>query len=160
MVISELVLELEDVLDQVVAIGVLDEVVDATDDHVSECQLLSDETLLKAALHDTTSMLIRANLITVGHAGTKDELRVCSIILSTCTVSLLWSIRCLESQKESLDHMVAIRVRGEVEDVLRHLGSDGQDLLMVAVWLAAENLDKCLNSARSMQVHGNLDQRW
>ena len=90
----------------------------AADDHVGEGELLRHEPLLEAALHDTASMLVRTDLVTVGHASSEDELRVLGESLRACNVSLFWLVRCLESQEEFLDCMVAIRVRRKVEDVL------------------------------------------
>ena len=46
--------------------------------------------------------------------------------------------------------MVAIRVRREIKDVLGHLSTDGEDLLMEAGGFATKDLDKGLDSARSV----------
>ena len=54
--------------------------------------------------------------------------------------------------------MVAVRVRGEVEDALGHLGADGQDLAMKRGGLRAEHLHERLNAARPVQVHRDIDK--
>jgi len=76
LIISHIILELQDILDQVVTERILNEHVNATDDYISEGKLLGVEALLKASLHYATSVLIGANLIAVSHASVKDELRV------------------------------------------------------------------------------------
>ena len=58
LLIADLILQFQNVLDQVVAIGVLNQEVDAADDHVSEGKLLGSKTLLEAALHDATAVLV------------------------------------------------------------------------------------------------------
>ena len=58
-----------------------------------------------------------------------------------------------------MDDVVTIRVRREAKNILRHLGTHSQDLLVKSVGVLSENLDKNLHGARSMQVHGDLDQR-
>ena len=118
---SHVVLELEHVLHQVVSVGVLNQVVYPADDHIGQRQLLGCETLLKAALHHAAPVLVRADLVTVGHAGTEDELRVRGKGLCPGTVTLLGLVRRFERKQEGLDHMVTIRVRRQVEDVLGHL---------------------------------------
>jgi len=76
LIISHIILELQHILDQVVAERILNEHVNTTDDDISEGELLGFEALLKASLHHATSVLIRANLIAVSHASVKDKLRV------------------------------------------------------------------------------------
>mmetsp|Transcript_20253 Transcript_20253/g.27379 ORF Transcript_20253/g.27379 Transcript_20253/m.27379 type:complete len:204 (-) Transcript_20253:1684-2295(-) len=157
LVIANVVLELEDVLDKVVAIGVLNKNMDAADNNISKLELLRDEALLKAALHNAAAVLVGANLVAVVHAGLEDELRVGGEGLSACAVALLWRVRCLEGQQELLDNMVAIGVGRQVEDVVRHLGAEGQDLLMESRGLLAEHLDESLNGASAVKIHGDLD---
>ena len=110
LVIPHVVLQLEHVLNEVVAIGVLDQVVDTADDNVGQGQLLHLEALLEAALHHTAAVFVGADLVTVGHAGTKDELCVGCICLGSWAVGLLGLLRSFEGQEEGLDDMVAIGV--------------------------------------------------
>ena len=117
------------------------------------------KALLKAALHDAAAVLVRADLVAVGHACSIDELRVGSICLSALLISILRPVRCLEGQKEGLDHMVAIWVRRQVKDVLGHLSSDHQDLLVASLWRAAKHLDESLDRSCAVQVHGDLNKR-
>ena len=58
LVISHVRLELEHILYQIVAEGVLDQEVDAADNHVSERQFLPLEALLQAALHHAAAVLV------------------------------------------------------------------------------------------------------
>jgi hypothetical protein len=58
LVIAQVALELEHILNQVVAIGIFNENVDAADNHVSEGQLLRLEALLEAALHNAAAVLV------------------------------------------------------------------------------------------------------
>ena len=81
-----LALELEDVLDKVVAEWALDEDVGIVDDLVCEGHLLRDEALLKAALHDAASMLVSADQDSLGHASIVDELSVLDTSLSAWSV--------------------------------------------------------------------------
>ena len=52
--------------------------------------------------------------------------------------------------------MVAIRVRRKVEDVLRHLGADRQNFLMKSRVFLPNHFDENLDSARPVQVHGDI----
>ena len=52
--------------------------------------------------------------------------------------------------------MVAIRVRRQVEDVLRHLGADCQNFLMQSRVFLPNHSDENLNCARPVQVHGDI----
>ena len=58
LVIPHVALQLQHVLHQVVAEWILDEEVNAADNHVGQGQLLSHETLLQTALHDTAAVLV------------------------------------------------------------------------------------------------------
>ena len=87
-----LVLELEDILDQVVAVGVLDEVLDVVDDVVGELQLLGSGTLFEAPLHDTAAMLVLADLDAVLHAGVEDELGVLAGEVAAIQVLVGWAV--------------------------------------------------------------------
>jgi len=118
LVIAQVILELEDVLDQVVSIRILNKEVDTADDDICQSELLGHEALLKAALHHTAAVLVRADLITVIHASLEDELCVGSKVLSPWAVGLLRRVRSFESQQKGLDHVVAIWVRGQVKDIL------------------------------------------
>ena len=104
-------------------------------------------------------MLVRADLVTVGHAGGEDELRIRGEVLRARVIGLLWRIRGLESQQELLDDVVAVRMRRQIEDVLGHLSTHRKDLLVEGVGVLPEHLDEDLDSARTVQVHRNLDQR-
>lgn len=159
LVVSNVILELEHVLDQVIAVRVLDQHVDASDDHIGQGQLLREQAFLKAALHHTAAVLVRPDLVAVGHAGCEDELSVGGVGHRSWSVALFWSVRSFEGQQEGLDHVVAIGMCREVEDVLRHLGANCQDLLVKGGRLAAEHLNESLDGTGAMQVHGDLNDR-
>lgn len=61
----------------------------AANDDIRKGQLLFDLAFLKASLHHTATMLVRANLITVGHAGIEDELSVGPKGLRSRAIALL-----------------------------------------------------------------------
>ena len=116
------------------------------------------KALFEAALHNAASVLVRANLVTVGHAGSIDELGVGSVGLGTLLIRLFWLVRGLESEQEGLDDMVAIWVGRQVKDVLRHLSSEHENLLMEGCRVLTQYFDKGLNGASSVQVHGHLNK--
>lgn len=82
----------------------------ATNDHRSQGQFLSDEPLFKAALHHTAPMLVNSDLIAVVHASIKDKLSVDSKRFRSSLIRLFRSVRRFERQEEGLNHMVAISV--------------------------------------------------
>ena len=86
LVVAQLALELEDILDQVVAEGVLDQEVNPADDHVCQRQFLPLQALLQTALHHAAAVLVAADLVTVVHAGAINELCVGGVLLSPCEV--------------------------------------------------------------------------
>lgn len=80
------------------------------DDHICKVELLLLTALLKAALHNTAAMLVRADLDTVMNACLKDELSEALKALATLLIRLLRVLRCFEDAKEGLDHMVTMGV--------------------------------------------------
>lgn len=110
-------------MDQVVAIGVFNEVVYAADDDIGESKLLRGESFFKTTLHHAAAMLVGADLIAVGHACFENELGVVCEGFSTWRVKLLGGLRRLKGQEESLDYMISIWVGRKVKNVLGHLGS-------------------------------------
>ena len=76
LVIAQFVLKLEDVLHQIITECILNKYVNATNDDLSESQFLTDKAFFEAALHHTTTVLVRSNLVAVSHTGVKDELSV------------------------------------------------------------------------------------
>ena len=158
MIISQVILQLEHVLYKVVSVRILDQEVDSADDHVSQGKLLRLKALLETALHYTAAVLVRTNLITIRHAGLIDKLSEGSIVLRSRAVFLLRRVRSFESQQESLDHMIAIRVSGQVKDILRHLCADREDLLLKHSGLLAEHFDQCLHDSGAVKIHRNFNQ--
>lgn len=58
LIVPQIVLQLQDVLHQVVAIGILDQVVDAADNDVGQGELLARQAFLQAALHHAAPVLV------------------------------------------------------------------------------------------------------
>ena len=76
-IVSGLVVQLQDILDQIIAERVFYEQEKPLDDFVGQGQLLSSETLFQAALHNAASVLVSTNRVTVGNASIENELGVC-----------------------------------------------------------------------------------
>lgn len=70
------VFKLKDILHQIVSIRILDQIINVLNDIVCKFELLSSGAFLETSLHDTTSVLMLANLNAVSHTGIKDELSV------------------------------------------------------------------------------------
>ena len=77
------------ILDEIVAEGALDEHGSVLDNDISKGELLGDQALLKAALHNTAAVLVSANLPTVIHTGLINELSVLSTDLRARFVLLI-----------------------------------------------------------------------
>ena len=75
-------------------------------------------------------MLVRANLVAVGHASLENELSVRSIGICSWAIALLGCVRRFECQQEGLNNVVTIRVGRQVKDILRHFCADGKDFLV------------------------------
>lgn len=93
LVVAARIVELEHVLHQVVAEGVLYQAVQVVDDHVGEGQLLLLSPLLQATLHHTATVLVGTYLYTVLDAGVEDKLGEALEVLGSLTVWLLWVLR-------------------------------------------------------------------
>ena len=76
LVVAHLALQLEHILYQIVAKGVLDQEVDPTDNDIGKGQFLLHQAFFKATLHHTASVLVSSNLVTVSHTGVEDELSI------------------------------------------------------------------------------------
>ena len=63
-------------MNEVIAIGVFNQVFHMLDDEVCKLQLLRLSALLEASLHDTAAVLVHADFDTVLHASIKDKLGV------------------------------------------------------------------------------------
>ena len=126
---------------------------DSADYDIRKGQFLPHETLLKASLHYTATVFIRANLVAIVHAGAVYELCVGGVLLGPWQVRLFWFITGLEGQKEGLDHVVTIWVRGKIEDALGHFCANSQDFAMKSGRLGTQYFNQSLNAARSVQIH-------
>jgi hypothetical protein len=78
-----LIVELEDVLDKVVAVGIFDEVGHMDDNVICKFQLLLERAFFETSLHHTATMLVFADFNTVVHAGVEDKLSILGRRLSS-----------------------------------------------------------------------------
>ena len=108
LLIAKFILQFENILDQVVAIRVLNQIMDAANNDISKSEFLLAQALLKTTLHDTASVFVGSDLVTVGHARTVNELCVLGELLRSWAVLLIGRVRSLEGQKESLDNVISI----------------------------------------------------
>mgnify|MGYP007004382666 CR=1 FL=1 len=81
--VSALVAKLEDVLDQVVAIWIFDEVVHLLYDVVGKLEFLVSCALFEASLHYATAMFVHADLHNVLHASLEYELCILRCYLAS-----------------------------------------------------------------------------
>lgn len=75
-VVSLKIIELQNVLNKVIPIGILNKSVKVVNDYIGKSKFLNFSTFFEASLHDTASMLVGANFDTVHNASIKDELSV------------------------------------------------------------------------------------
>ncbi len=54
--------------------------------------------------------------------------------------------------------MVTIGVSRQVKDILRHLRSNSQDLVVQGLGSLAQHFDQSLDSSCAMQIHGDFDK--
>ena len=98
LVVAQITFQLEHILYQIVAKGVFDQEVDPTNNDICKGQFLLHQAFFKATLHDATSVLVRADLIAVGHARAVDKLGVGGVLLGPWQVQLLRLVARLERQ--------------------------------------------------------------
>jgi hypothetical protein len=146
------ILDLQDVLDEVVAIWVLDEAGNLVDDHFSQLNLLSVESLLEASLHNAAALLVGANLNGPVAASSENELSVLSEKLATWFVGVGWHIRGSEAHEEGLHDVVSVVVGAEEEHLLLKLSDQDQELVVELLVVVCQVFDQCLHSAGAMLV--------
>ena len=140
-IVSGLVVQLEHVLDQIVAERVLNEQEEPLYDLIGESQLLSSEALLQTALHNAATMFIGSNCVTVGNASIEDELGVsCQLVWALC-IHLVWSLWCPECHQECLQYVVPIRICRQLENLLLESLSNFQDFFIACCLLLSNNID-------------------
>jgi hypothetical protein len=105
--------EVDDVLDDVVAEGILDEDAGLLRDALDEPELLVTGRMINAALEDTAAMAMRAHVDAVATNGVKDELRLGGG----------------ELVEAFLDNMVTVEVLDEIDHTTTQGLSDEVDLL-------------------------------
>ena len=94
------ILKLDHVLYQIVAIGVLDQLVDVLDDVVGEVELLRSGALLEASLHDAAAVLVHADGHAVVNASSEDEVGIHARLMAAQVVLVLGPLRCLEDHQQ------------------------------------------------------------
>ena len=131
--------EIEDVLDNIVAEGILDEVEGTPSDASNELGSLGTLGVVDAALQDTTTVSMSANNDTLGCNSIIDELGP----LSTKTRQAL------------LNDVVAIEILDKLDDGMTQGVNDHVNLL-----IGLNVFDHLLQSPSSMLIVGNDRQRW
>ena len=96
LIVAARVVQLQHVLHQVVAEGVLYEAVQVRDDHVGEGQFLLFTAFLEATLHHATTVLVGTYLYTVRDTGVEDKLGEVLKVLRALAVWFLWVLRSFE----------------------------------------------------------------
>jgi hypothetical protein len=76
--------------------------------NVSQGKLLSFSSFLKASLHDTATMFMRAYLNAVIDACIENELGKSLILLAAFAIWFLGVLRRFKNAQESLNHMVSV----------------------------------------------------
>jgi hypothetical protein len=117
--VLEGVVELDYVLDEVVAVGILDEEPEVVEDAIGQPQLLFLAPLLQAALHDAAAVLVAANLGHVAIASLKNELGALSGLF--CKSALL---EVLQLAENGLDHVVAVGVQAQLHGCFLAQGAE------------------------------------
>lgn len=130
--------EVEDVLNDVVAEGILNESEGVHGNVLDELGLLVAGSMVDAALEDAAAMTVSADNDTASADGVKDELGV-------------FGRQVIEAL---LDDVVAVEVLDERNHFESQSLGDGHDLL-----LGRDKFDHLLESASAMLVEGNLDHR-
>ena len=112
------VFKLNDVLNEIVAIRIFNQLTDVSNDEVCKLKLLSFGSFFKASLHDAASMLVLSNWNTVVNASLEDEVGVLAGLLTSDDVIVLRSISCLENHKQGLNDMVSMHVDSKINNLL------------------------------------------
>ena len=157
MIVPHVVLELKNVLDEIVAVGIFDQNMDPANDNIGERDFLRRVALLEAPLHNAAAVLVSADLVTVGHARVEYELSEDGKVFRSNLVRVLWLLGCLESKEELLDDMIAVLMRRKVKDILGHLGADSDNLVLQSKWIFAKHFNHSLDDPGTMQIHGDID---
>jgi len=126
-------LQLEDVLHQVVTIGVFDKVANLGDNLPCEFDLLVHAAFLEASLHNTAAMLLLAYEDTVIDTGIKDELSVSASFKRSSQVRICGFFRSTESRQESLNNVISMGVHRQFYNPFRHNFSQLLELLVVCI---------------------------
>ena len=103
-----IVLNLQHVLDQVVAIRVFNQTCKSLNYYFSKSNFLGAETLLKASLHYAAALLVSSNLNRKGLASLEHEFCKLAVDLCTVDVRVLRKLRSSEKNEEILHHVVSI----------------------------------------------------
>jgi hypothetical protein len=129
-------IEVDDVLDNIVAEGILDQGDGILGDLLDQPDLLVAGSVVDAALKDTAAMAVGADINTVGPNGIEDELGISGAQL----VEAL------------LDDVVAVQVLDELDDPVAKGINDDADL-----GRRRDKLDHLLKGSSAMLVQGDTD---
>lgn len=127
-VVAVCVLQLNDVLHQVVAERVFDEVLQMVNNRVGQRQFLSDKSFFQAALHDAAPVLVSAYLVAKVNARLENE--VCEL----CKARRAWFVLVLgvlgssEVHQKCLKHVVTVRIGSHLKHFRRQMLNHAFDL--------------------------------
>lgn len=111
-VVAACVLQLEYVLNQVVAECVLDEVLEVADDSICESELLHLQAFFKTALHHAAAVLVAPNLGAEFDARFEHKVGELRALFGAGDVLVFWDLRSSEVHQECLEDVVSVRVGG------------------------------------------------
>ena len=129
--------ELQDVLDHIVAKGVLGEREGVDRDVGDDALALGCRGVVDATLQDAAPVAVRGDIQAVFAGGVVDELRLGGV----------------EALETPLDHVVAVQIADELDHAGRQGFDDELDLLA-----RGEGLDELLDGARAVGVEGGRDE--
>jgi len=146
------VVELDHVLHEVVAVGILDEEPEVLHDVVGQPQLLLRSALFEAALNDAAAVLVPSYLDHIPAAGLEDELRAISSLLHEPAL-----LQVLKLAENGLDDVVGVRIEAQFDGLSFGEGVEqGQEL--TEKLLGHQRLNQALNCACAVRRLGDLHQ--
>lgn len=109
-----LVFQLNHILNEVVAVWILDQIVNVVDDVVRKIKFLTTRTLFQTALHNATSVFVLPNGNTIVDASLENEVCILTCLKTAKIVLVLWSLGGFEHHQKGLDYMVAVHVNSQI----------------------------------------------
>lgn len=151
------IFELQNILDQVVAIWIFYQWSQLLDDYIRECHFLDWPSLLKTALHHTAPVFVSSDLSAIPHTGLENKLSVDCSFLWTVFVWIRGLVTRIEWCKEGLDNMIAMNVSCKFENVGSKLSDQHRYFEIQIISVGAQNFNKGLNCSSTMDRPWNLN---